>query len=101
MTVKWTSGNLLKLLENGEAFFPAVFDAIRKAVREEIKHGSDWIKVLVTGAFMAAANDAATSSPSKAPPLRLPWRRDACASSRPPRSPRSVDAGFPPRCTAG
>lgn len=33
MTVKWTSGNLLELLENGEAFFPAVFDAIRKAER--------------------------------------------------------------------
>lgn len=32
-------------------------DAVRKAVREEIKRGSDWIKVLVTGAFMAAAND--------------------------------------------
>ncbi|MGP1615739.1 MAG: phospholipase D-like domain-containing protein, partial [Pollutimonas bauzanensis] len=33
MTVKWTSGNALELLENGEAFFPAVFDAIRKAER--------------------------------------------------------------------
>ncbi|PLC54140.1 cardiolipin synthase ClsB [Pollutimonas nitritireducens] len=31
MTVKWTSGNTLELLENGEAFFPAVFDAIRRA----------------------------------------------------------------------
>ena len=33
MTVKWTRGNLLGLLENGEAFFPAVFDAIRGAER--------------------------------------------------------------------
>jgi imidazolonepropionase-like amidohydrolase len=29
-------------------------DEIRNAVREEIKFGSDWIKVLVTGAFMSA-----------------------------------------------
>lgn len=29
-------------------------DAIRKAIREEIKYGSDWIKLLVTGAFMSA-----------------------------------------------
>ena len=26
-------------------------DAVRKAIREEIKYGSDWIKLLVTGAF--------------------------------------------------
>jgi cardiolipin synthase len=31
MTVKWTSGNQLELLENGEDFFPAVFAAIRSA----------------------------------------------------------------------
>ncbi len=31
-------------------------DAMRKAVREEIKFGSDWIKLLVTGAFMSAAD---------------------------------------------
>ena len=31
-------------------------EAMRKAVREEIKFGSDWIKVLVTGAFMSAAD---------------------------------------------
>lgn len=36
MTVKWTSGNSLELLENGEAFFPAVFDAIRHAQRSVI-----------------------------------------------------------------
>lgn len=33
MTVKWTSGNQLELLENGEEFFPAVFEAIRNAQR--------------------------------------------------------------------
>lgn len=32
-------------------------DAVRKAVREEIKYGSDWIKLLVTGAFMSAGDN--------------------------------------------
>lgn len=32
-------------------------EALRKAVREEIKHGSDWIKVLASGAMMSAGND--------------------------------------------
>jgi len=32
-------------------------DEVRKAVREEIKHGSDWIKLLVTGAFMTAGDN--------------------------------------------
>ena len=32
-------------------------DDIRRAVREEVKHGSDWIKVLATGAFMSAGDD--------------------------------------------
>lgn len=31
-------------------------DEMRKAVREEIKYGSDWIKLLVTGAFMSAGD---------------------------------------------
>ena len=31
-------------------------EEMRKAVREEIKHGSDWIKLLVTGAFMSAGD---------------------------------------------
>jgi imidazolonepropionase-like amidohydrolase len=31
-------------------------EAMRKAVREEIKFGSDWIKLLVTGAFMSAGD---------------------------------------------
>ncbi|MFW7341364.1 cardiolipin synthase ClsB [Pollutimonas sp. H1-120] len=34
--VAWTSGNSLELLENGEAFFPAVFDAIRQAQRSVV-----------------------------------------------------------------
>jgi imidazolonepropionase-like amidohydrolase len=31
-------------------------DEVRKAVREEIKYGGDWIKLLVTGAFMSAGD---------------------------------------------
>lgn len=31
MTVKWTEGNAFELLENGEGFFPAVFEAIGAA----------------------------------------------------------------------
>lgn len=30
----WQSGNRVELLENGEAYFPAVFDALRQAQRE-------------------------------------------------------------------
>ncbi len=33
---RWVSGNRFQLLENGEEFFPAVFDAIRGAKREVI-----------------------------------------------------------------
>lgn len=32
-------------------------EAIRKAVREEVKYGSDWIKLLVTGAFESVGDD--------------------------------------------
>jgi len=32
-------------------------DEVRRAVREEIKYGSDWIKLLVTGAFMSAGDN--------------------------------------------
>ena len=30
---------------------------VRKAIREEIKYGSDWIKILVTGAFHSVGDD--------------------------------------------
>jgi cardiolipin synthase len=33
---RWTGGNAARLLENGEEFFPAVFEAIRAAQREVI-----------------------------------------------------------------
>lgn len=32
-------------------------DEVRRAVREEVKHGSDWIKVLASGAMMSAGDD--------------------------------------------
>ena len=32
-------------------------DAVRHAVRDEIKHGSDWVKLLVTGAYMSVGDD--------------------------------------------
>jgi len=32
-------------------------DEMRRAVRQEVKYGSDWIKLLVTGAFMSAGDN--------------------------------------------
>ncbi len=32
-------------------------DEVRRAIREEIKYGGDWIKLLVTGAFMSAGDN--------------------------------------------
>ena len=32
-------------------------DEMRRAVREEVKYGSDWIKLMVTGAFMSAGDN--------------------------------------------
>ncbi len=37
-------------------------DEIRKAVREEIKYGSDWIKVLATGAYLSVGDNPANVS---------------------------------------
>jgi imidazolonepropionase-like amidohydrolase len=31
-------------------------DEVRRAIRQEVKYGSDWIKLLVTGAFMSAGD---------------------------------------------
>ena len=36
MNSRWTPGNRARLLENGEEFFPAVFESIRAATREVI-----------------------------------------------------------------
>ncbi len=32
-------------------------DEMRRAIRQEVKYGSDWIKLLVTGAFMSAGDN--------------------------------------------
>ena len=32
-------------------------DALRKAIREEFKHGADWIKLMATGGVMSAGDD--------------------------------------------
>lgn len=32
-------------------------DEMRRAVRQEVKYGSDWVKLLVTGAFMSAGDN--------------------------------------------
>ena len=32
-------------------------DSLRKAIREEFKHGADWIKLMVTGGIMSAGDD--------------------------------------------
>ena len=34
LKVEWISGNRVELLENGDTYFPAVFDAIDAAERE-------------------------------------------------------------------
>lgn len=36
MSPRWSAGHSVRLLENGEEYFPAVFDAIRRAEREVI-----------------------------------------------------------------
>lgn len=40
MRSRWLCGNAARLLENGEEFFPAVFDAIRTARCEVIVEGT-------------------------------------------------------------
>ena len=59
MRLPWRPGNRAQLLENGEAFFPAVFEAIRAARREvlletfilfEDKVGRELHEVLVDAA---------------------------------------------------
>ena len=42
-------------------------DEIRKAIRREIKYGSDWIKIMVTGAFMSVGDNPKNVSFSPAP----------------------------------
>ncbi len=42
MKTRWTQGNALTLLENGEAFYPAVFEAISQARREVLLETFIW-----------------------------------------------------------
>lgn len=66
MNPRWTAGNRFELLENGEAYFPAVFDAIRGA-REEVvletfilfedKVGNELQQVLIDAARRGVAVD--------------------------------------------
>jgi len=52
--------NFFSYEQNGVKVDGLVVDGVeemRKAVRNEIKYGSDWIKLLVTGAFMTAGDN--------------------------------------------
>ncbi len=59
MPVKWTEGNAFELLENGEEFFPAVYESVAAAQRSVLietfiifddRVGRDLLKVLVEAA---------------------------------------------------
>ena len=56
---RWSDGNAVELLENGEAFFPAVFDAIRKARHEVLVETFILFEDKVGVALHAALLDAA------------------------------------------
>jgi len=55
----WTRGNRLQLLENGEAFFPRVFEAIRHAQAEVLLETFLWFEDVVGRQLMEALVDAA------------------------------------------
>ena len=57
---QWTSGNTLELLECGEEFFPAAFEAIREAKREVILETFIWFDDKVGQELQAALVDAAS-----------------------------------------
>lgn len=59
MTAHWKQGNHVTLLENGEAFFPAVFDAIRQARHEVILETFIWFEDKVGHALREVLVDAA------------------------------------------
>ena len=56
---RWTAGNRAELLENGEAYFPAVFEAIRKAQHEVIVETFILLEDKVGLALQAALLEAA------------------------------------------
>ena len=55
----WTTGNRLRLLENGEEFFPRVFDAIRGARREVVLETFLWFEDAVGTELLEALVHAA------------------------------------------
>jgi len=66
MKFHWRDGNRLQLLENGEEFFPRVFEAIREAKKEvlletfiffEDKVGIELQKALIAAAQRGASVD--------------------------------------------
>ncbi|MBB5209766.1 cardiolipin synthase ClsB [Chiayiivirga flava] len=64
MKTTWHHGNRVELLENGEGFYPAVFDAIRGATREVIIETfilfEDKVGEELRQAMIAAANNGAS-----------------------------------------
>ncbi len=76
-------------------------EEIRKAVREEIKYGSDWIKLLVTGAYQSVGDDprnVAFSPEELAPPCRRGRTGTMCRSPR-THTPRTASSRpSPPAC---
>ena len=59
MKARWTRGNRFHLLENGEEFFPAVFDAIRRAEREVLLETFIWFDDKVGRELQAVLIEAA------------------------------------------
>ncbi len=61
---QWTRGNELRLLENGEEFFPRVFEAIREARREVLVETFIWVEdsvgTALRDALVAAAEGGAS-----------------------------------------
>lgn len=57
---KWIAGNTFALLENGEEFFPRVFDCIRSAQREVVLETFIWFDDEVGRQLQAALVDAGT-----------------------------------------
>ena len=59
MKSRWISGNRVRLLENGEEFFPAVVDAIRAARSEVIIETFIWFEDKVGFELQTAVLEAA------------------------------------------
>jgi len=64
MSYHWRDGNRLQLLENGEEFFPRVFDVIAQAKKEVLLETfilyQDKVGAELQQALIAAANNGAS-----------------------------------------